>query len=465
MIIDLDSIAAAKTAAIDDKGGNATYGQLVETGCQLAGCLPPRSVVFCLCGNDVPSLTGYIGLHDNGHVPLLLDAAMNGELLERLLERYRPPFLFLPEDRAAQLNLKKIWMYGGYVLGRTGDAPYEVNPSLSLLLTTSGSTGSPKLVRHKYGNLEANARNVAKAFGWTAEERPICSLPMNYTMGLNVINTHLHVGATLLLTSASLADKRFWNFITECRGTNFTGVPYSYDVLFKLKFMQMHLPHLTSLSVGGGRMTDKNFAALAEYAEKNGKRFFSSFGTTETSARMACLNPSLATRKCCSIGKAIPEGELYLLDDDDCEIRQTQASGALGYRGPNVTMGYAESVTDLLRGDDFKGEYKTGDLANRDAEGFYFITGRLQRFVKLYGLRVSLDECEQLVRRKFSIECACTGTDKTIRVYVTAAGREQDVRNYLCRAMQLPPLAVNTCCIAGIPRSPTGKTLYNTLPA
>ena len=207
MIIDLDGIAASKTAAIDDKGASVTYGQLVEKGGQLAGGLPPRSLVFCLCGNDVPSLTGYIGLHDNGHVPLLLDASMSGDLLKRLLERYRPPFLWLPEDRAALLGLKKIWREGDYVLGKTANVPYEVNPALSLLLTTSGSTGSPKLVRHKYGNLEANARNVAKAFGWTAEERPICSLPMNYTMGLNVINTHLHVGATLLLTSASLADK------------------------------------------------------------------------------------------------------------------------------------------------------------------------------------------------------------------------------------------------------------------
>lgn len=460
MLLDPKKIITDAIAARDDRGGEITYGELVEQGRLVAEAAQPRSVVFCLCENVIGSLLGYIGLYDNGIVPLLLDASLNRELLAHLLKVYTPAYLWLPEKYEEEFKFPALYRAHGYALISTGIPVYEVHSDLSMLMTTSGSTGSPKLVRHKYGNIEANARNVAIAFGWTAEERAICLLPMQYTMGLNVINTHLYVGATVLLCSENLTSPKFWKFIKEERGSNFTGVPYSYNIFFKLRFQQMELPHLTTLAVGGGKMTEKNFKEMAAYANATGKRFISSFGTTETSARMACLQPEYAQSKCCSIGKAIPEGELFLRNESGEIIEDSEASGELCYRGPNVTMGYAESREDLLLGDVFCGEYRTGDLAQRDAEGFYTIVGRLKRFVKLYGLRISLDQCEQLVNDAFSCECACCGTDTSLSLYVTNKNICKEVKAFVCKTLQILPVSVKVIHIDEIPKSDSGKIRY-----
>jgi len=463
MLLNPEKINTAALAAIDDVGRKITYGELIEKGKDLAHAAHPRSLVFCLCENSVGGLLGYVGLYENNQIPLLLDASLHRDLMQRLIDIYTPAYIWVPQKYSSNYSIKIIHQEYDYVLGKTDFSPCPVHDSLSLLLTTSGSTGSPKLVRHKYGNIEANARNVAIAFSWTADERPICSLPMQYTMGLNVITTHLYVGATLLLSGESLTSPLFWNFIQEQRGTNFTGVPYSYDVFFKLKFARMSLPHLTTLAVGGGKMTEKNFLELASYAEKNGKRFFSTFGTTETSARMACLQPEYSLSKCGSIGKAIPEGQLFLRDDTGQIIHDAEAVGELCYHGPNVTMGYAEKKADLLLGDTFSGEYATGDLARRDAEGFYFITGRLKRFVKVFGLRISLDQCEQAIQEKFNDECACTGTDNKIEIFITNNSLSSEVKFFISKTMQIAASSLQVHCISEIPKSDSGKISYNTL--
>ncbi len=450
------------TAAIDDRGGHITYKKLVEEGKKLASYIPLRAVVICLCENTIGSLIGLIGCYDNDRIPLLLDESLDRGLLCSLMETYTPAMLWVPRRIAAEFPYKVVYETDTYTLLKTGHEVYPVNDQLSMLLTTSGSTGCPKLVRHKYGNIEANARNVAVAFGWTSEERPICSLPMNYTMGLNVINSHLYMGCTVLLTSASLASPLFWDFIKRERGTNFTGVPFSYEIFFKLRFQRMKLPHLTTLASGGGKLTDKMFLNLADYAQEQGKRFIPSFGTTETSARMARLEPQYAHKKINSIGKAIPEGELTLLDENGNILSNQEGDGELCYRGPNVTMGYAECKEDLLLGDEFRGEYRTGDLAHRDVDGFYYITGRLKRFVKIYGLRISLDQCEQLIRSEFNLECACTGDDNMLKVYLVNEDSPM-VKIWICKTLHLAPTAVAVVVIPDIPKNSSGKIAYSQL--
>ena len=330
-------------------------------------------------------------------------------------------------------------------------------------MTTSGSTGSPKLVRYKKGNLEANAKNVAIAFGWTENERSICDLGMQYTMGLNVINTHLYVGATVLLTTYNLMSAEFWDYIKKERGTNFTGVPFSYDIFYRLHFERMELPDLHTLSQGGGKMTDARFMQLAEYAHNTGRRFIASFGTTETSARMACLPAELALAKIGSIGKAIPEGELFLIDEDGTVLTDTVAEGEMCYRGPNVTMGYAVCREDLMKDDEFNGVYHTGDLARRDEDGCYFVTGRLSRFLKLLSYRVSLDQSERLISQAFHIDCACAGTDKRMNIYITEESKKEAVLEFISSKLGLFKNLFKVFIVPQILRNDTGKIQYKVM--
>ena len=462
MFLNIDRHDQEKVAVKDDSGFSATYGEIARTIREMDALKLPRSVVFCLCENCAGALIGYMAFENNRQVPLLLNAGMDSELRSNLERAYLPAYFWIPERMETEISGEKVFAAYGYALLKTGNAPYPLNEKLSMLLTTSGSTGSPKLVRHKYGNLEANAENVAKVFGWTAEEVGICDLPMNYTMGLNVINSHLFAGASVLMMKMNLMDPDFWEFIKVNGGTSFCGVPFSYEVMRRVGFDQMDLPELRTLAEGGGKLTDKMFTWIATYAKNSGKRFCATFGTSETSARMAFLDPEKALEKIGSMGKAIPNGELFLVDEVQNE--DGTVTGELGYRGPNVTMGYALCKEDLAKGDEFCGEYLTGDIAKRDAEGFYFIVGRKGRFLKLFGLRVSLDETERILKTHFpDADFVCTGDDKRMTVFCTNGERKDEVIPYICGKTGLHNSAFRVAVIDKIPRNEYGKVKYKEL--
>ncbi len=460
MFLNLDKHDPEKVAIKDDSGFSMTYGEVCRTIHEFASLNLPRSVIFCLCENCAGSLIGYMAFENNKQVPLLLSAGLDEELRNRLESMYIPSYYWVPERKESEIGGDKIYSAYGYVLLKTKHEPYPLNDQLSMLLTTSGSTGSPKLVRHKYGNLEANAENVAKAFAWRPDEEVgICDLPMNYTMGLNVINSHLTVGASVLMVKANLMDPDFWEFIKVNGGTSFCGVPFSYEVMRRIGFDKMDLPRLYTLAEGGGKLTDKMFLWIASYAKENGKRFCATFGTSETSARMAFLDPERALEKIGSMGKAIPNGELFLLDEaanDDGTV-----TGELAYRGPNVTMGYALNRDDLTKGDEFCGEYHTGDIAKRDAEGFYYIIGRKGRFLKLFGLRVSLDETERILKTQYpNADFVCTGDDKRMSIFVTDAGLKDSIIPYISGKTNLHNSAFRVIVIEKIPRNDYGKVKF-----
>ncbi|MDC7290714.1 AMP-binding protein [Blautia schinkii] len=463
MFLGLDKQDRNKLAVKDNEGNQLTYGELSAEVAMISKLLKPRSIVFILCKNTVGALVGYLGFIEGNAVPLVLCSGIEIGLLDSLLNEYTPAYLWIPSEMVVDFDYPVEFDKYGYSLLRTRNEIYPINDQLQFLMTTSGSTGSPKLVRYKKGNLEANAKNVAKAFGWTVDERPICDLGMQYTMGLNVINTHLYVGATILLTTYNLMSSNFWDYIRDEKATNFTGVPFSYDIFYRLHFEQMDLPYLTTLSEGGGKLTNARFIQLAEYAQKNKKRFIASFGTTETSARMACLPAELALYKPGSIGRAIPEGELFLIDEEGNELIEIEAEGEMCYRGPNVTMGYAINKEELLNNDDFNGEYHTGDLARRDADGCYFVTGRKSRFLKLLSYRVSLDQCERLVQEEFGIECACIGNDHRMDIFITDESKKKYVLEFISKKTNLFKTLFKVFVIDYIPRNDSGKIRYKEL--
>ena len=462
MFLNLEDHNQQKTAIKDDSGHILSYADICRTINELAALDIQRSVVFCLCENSAGSLIGYLAFENNKQVPLLISAGTDAELRTNLEKMYNPSYYWVPITKADEIKGERIYTAYDYVLIKTEFKPYLINENLSLLLTTSGSTGSPKLVRHKYGNLESNAANVAKVFAWKESEIGICDLPMYYTMGLNVINSHLIVGATVLMIKANLMDPKFWEFIKMNKGTSFCGVPFSYEIMRRIGFEKMDLPNLHTLAEGGGKLTDKMFKWLADICLKSGRRFCATFGTSETSARIAFLDPEMAMKKTGSIGKAIPNGELFLLN----AIEDTDGSftGELGYRGSNVTMGYAVCKEDLAKGDEFCGEYHTGDLAKRDADGFYYIIGRKGRFLKLFGLRVSLDETERILKTKFTdCDFVCTGDDQKMCIFCTTEEIKDQIVPYISSKTNIHSSAFKVVIINKIPRNEYGKVVFSNL--
>ena len=463
MILNLDKQPREALAAVDAAGDKLTYGELCYFSKMLESAMPFRSLLFLLTENNVGGIAWSIGCMGAKQVPLILNAHTEEGLFQNLMEIYRPPYLCVPAGNPFAGQFKVIMEAYGYVLLATGHESCPLHEELSHLLPTSGSTGSPKLVRHMYSNIEAAALNISTFFELTSNDRPLLVLPLYYTMGLSIVFSHLYVGATILATNQSMTDRAFWQFLKEQRATSFTGVPYSYEILNLMRFFRMDLPDLQLLTQGGGKMSKALNQKFVDYCKSTGKRWIATYGQSEGTARMAWLPAEWAESKMGSIGRAVPNGEMFLIDGEGNEITEPNVQGEMCYRGKNVTMGYARQREDLLLGDERNGFLKTGDLAYKDEDGCFYIVGRMGRFLKLFGMRIGLDECEQIIKAKFPIECACVGNDEKMTVYITDEGLTVSVKEELVEKTKLVATAFEIKVIPAIPKNEAGKTLYSKL--
>ena len=452
-------------AVIDEFGNELSYNQLKSESDELANVVGERCLVFCLCRNEIGSILGYVSFINNGIVPVLLNSHLEDELLSNLLKTYEPSFLWVPKDQVEQFStMDAVYSMHEYVLLKTDYlAKYSLHDELALLLTTSGSTGSPKFVRQSYTNVLDNAQSIVKYLELDATEKPITTLPMNYTYGLSIINSHLLVGATILVTDKGLMQKEFWGFFKEAGATSFGGVPYTYEMLDRLRFYRMKLPTLRTMTQAGGKILPELHEKFAKYAEDQGKRFVVMYGQCEATARMGYLPSERAVEKKGAMGIVIPGGKFHLIDVNGNEVTKTYTTGELVYEGKNVTLGYAECGEDLALGDERHGVLETGDMAQFDEDGYYYIVGRKKRFLKIYGNRVNLDEVDRLIKGAFGIEAASTGVDDHMYIFVTDEKYAEPVREFVINKTKLNPTAFKMIVIEDIPKNDSGKTLYKEL--
>lgn len=447
-------------AIITENSYPISYSTLVNEADALKVNFKKRCLGFCVCENNFESLVGYIGMLRAKVVPVLVSDGINVELFQGLLQSYKPEYVWISQSNAGYVNNSKvIYRFGEYILLKTClDMDYEIHKDLAILLTTSGSTGSPKLVKQSYKNIISNANAIAQYLDIKDFDRPITTLPMSYTYGLSIINSHLLKGASIIFTNKTLMDKAFWELLKKYNATTFGGVPYIYEMLKKLRFSRMKLPSLKILTQAGGKLSVELSSEFAEICEQKGIKFIVMYGQTEATARMSYLPCEFARSKAGSIGLPIPGGKFSILDEDGQVITQCNTSGELIYRGDNVTMGYAQNCYDLSKGDENSGILKTGDMAMVDTDGFYYITGRKKRFLKLFGSRVNLDEVEWLLN-KSGFECVCTGVDDELKVYTTNP-RKEEVRDFVLNHTEINPKGFTVHYIETIPRNDSGKVMY-----
>lgn len=446
--------------AIDDCKNVFTFEDLSKLSLEIKNVVASRKLIFCLSTNSFASLGGYLSFLNHRIVPLMVDAGIDIDLLKNLLHIYKPNYLWLPNERLADFSsLSIVYSSHNYSLVTYCQDAVNLNEDLALLLTTSGSTGSPKLVRLTYKNIMSNAESITEYLQLSKEERPVTSLPMYYSYGLSVINSHVLVGATLLLTNKSVLQKEFWEFVKSEKATSIAGVPYTYEMLKRLRLLVMDIPQLRTMTQAGGKLAPDLVKEYVEQATAAGKRFIVMYGQTEATARMSYLPFDHALEKHSSIGIAIPRGKFMLRDADGDEIIGSDKDGELVYIGANVSMGYAECREDLAKGDENKGILYTGDIAHRDNEGFYYITGRIARFVKIFGIRVNLDMVEQLIK-PITTPCACIGNDDQMTIFITEPGKEEEIKELLINKTGIHIRAFTIKVINHIPKNLSGKIQY-----
>lgn len=453
-------------AIITEQGEKITYAKLNEYCNNLTKHIKSRCLVCHLCSNEIGSLVGYVGFLQAKIVPLMLRADLDIALLKNMIDIYLPKYINVPNSMAEKLPcLQKVYSNLNYTLLKTDfDKSYQLHDKLALLLTTSGSTGSPKLVRQSYKNLTENTKSIVQYLKLDDTERAITSLPMNYNYGISIINTHFWVGASLILTDKSVMQKEFWQHLKDFEATSFAGVPYTYEMLDKLRFFNMKLPNLRYMTQAGGKLLPDLHHKFAKWAKDNNKKFIVMYGATEATARMGYLPAEKSLEKYGSMGIAIPNGKFSLVDTNGNVITTPQSVGELVYEGDNVCLGYAECGKDLCKDDELGGKLFTGDMAEFDNEGFYYIVGRKKRFLKIYGNRISLDETERLIKVEFpSLECACAGTDKMMVIYTTDSAENENIIEFISTKTGLNKAAFEVKNVNEIPKNASGKTLYDEL--
>jgi acyl-coenzyme A synthetase/AMP-(fatty) acid ligase len=451
-------------ALIDTSTGKfVTYSELEIDVDRIAKkiTLANKGIVFLFTSNNHDCIAAYIGILRSGNAVLLLDEKLNDEIRNDLINTYKPEFILTSnekktEDYSIDFKYDTLFFYK-----RNNFFTEKIFPDLAVLLSTSGTTGSPKLVRLAYKNIQSNAESIAKYLKIDSNERPITTLPLSYSYGLSVVNSHLLMGAAIVLTDKTVFFRDFWNVFNDYKCTSFAGVPYTYSMLKRINFDKIELPTLRSMTQAGGKLSEEFIRHFNQYALDKKISFYVMYGQTEATARISYVPAEKLSEKIGSIGIPIPGGEIKIINDGT-EPWAPKINGEIVYKGDNVMMGYAENRTDLCKGDELKGILYTGDIGYIDEDSFFYVTGRMKRFIKIFGLRINLDEIQKMIENHFRISAACTGKDDLLRVLVHSEDKlaEVKVKNEILKMYKLNFKSVVVKSTNQIPTNSSGKYDY-----
>ena len=466
---------ADSPALIADTGVTLTYGDLNALSAEIETAVTrcadwesaSKPLVMLICRNTMGALSGYAALANSGYPVLPVSAELQAGMRRELMNIYRPGLLLLPEELRGEVPMMgEVCGIRDYVLLKTNYMErFPIHPQLGLLITTSGSTGSAKFVRQSRENLRFNAAVLAEILQIAANDRTITALPLQYTYGQSVLHANLLRGAAMVVTGSGVMDPEFWDLFEAENVTCFHGVPSTYEMLHHIGLFEETFPSLRTLSQAGGKLSRELQEYYARYAAESGKRFVIMYGQSEATAAISWLPPEDALRKPGSVGCVVPGGSIRLIDEAGNPVEGPRARGELVYRGSNVAMGYAQRGEDLSHGDEWNGEIRTGDLAEMDEDGYLTITGRLKRFIKLAGHRVSLDEIDSMIMDELNIPSVSVGTDDHLTIFVTGEREKEMVAAFVPRVLSAVRGGLRVMTVPAFPKNEGGKILYSELQA
>ncbi len=436
------------TCLIDEKE-KISYVDLAKKSDQIINKLPKRTLLALYFYPSIDCIAVYLGALRNNHTTILIDPYLDQSLKNKLLEKFNIEHVFNGKDWEENYRFNKV--------------KHKMNKDLRILLSTSGSTGSPKLIKISNRNLNANAKSIVEYMQLKPSDRAISSLPLHYSYGLSILNTHLAVGARFYLTSLPVTNKEFWTYFKKSQITGLAGVPATWRILRKLFFERMKLNSLRLITQAGGKLSNEEVNWLSKVGESQKYSVFIMYGQSEATARISYLRPEMISKKCGSIGQVIPGGQLYLKDENNKIIKKSNLEGELIYKGKNVMMGYASEIRDLNK-NSYIDELYTGDLAYYDNDGFFWITGRKKRFIKIFGNRFGLDDIESFINEK-GIEASVVGKDDQL---IVVLNENKEIKSdYLISLLsnfyRIHHSAIDVIRLKDVPKNSAGKIEYSKL--
>jgi acyl-CoA synthetase (AMP-forming)/AMP-acid ligase II len=414
-----------------------------------------KSLAFLYVDNSIESISVFWFLMQSKHCLALLSNNLSAKFKNALEDKYNPKFIY--DNQRSQIPHYHKSNIGSIELMISDDPEdYLIDENIKVLLSTSGTTGSPKFVKLSEENLLENTNSICNYLPIIKQDVTPLNLPISYSYGLSVLLTNSVAGGEVICSVPDILQREFWNAFEQFEFTSLAGVPFIYEMLDRFSFTKKSYHSLRYMTQAGGKLKNELVEKFGSYALENNLKFYAMYGATEASARMSYLEPGKIIDKKGSIGKPIKKGKFEI----------DQETSELIYEGPNVFGGYANDFLDLSTYDKST-VLRTGDIARKDAEGYYYIVGRIKRFVKISGLRINLDEVEELIFSLKKIHVKCIGlNDKQLIVFYKENNLDiKNLKKEVARELKIHSSFVRFKEVSDFPLTPNEKIDYKKLEA
>ena len=399
-----------KIAIKDETLGEISYKKLNEDVEKLKKYFISKNLIMILSNNSYEFIVFYVASVKFNQLVLLVNPELANIEKFKILKKYKPDFIFTKN----QINLKKkyhkILTFYNFILYKSNyNKKHKIKENLSCLLSTSGTTGDVKYAKLSRENILDNTKNISDVL---------------------------------------LFEKN--------RPNNINGVPYIYEILRKIKFDKFDISSLKYITQAGGKLDEVSKNYLINICNKKKIKFFIMYGQTEASPRISILPHQLLKKYPDSVGYVFKGSRVWLKNKFKFEGK---IFGEIIYKGNNVFKGYSKSMKDLNNKDGIKKILNTGDVGYIDKNNLLYITSRKKRIIKIFGIRISLQNIEEELK-KFNFTVVCKGNDKELVVLCKTKINKLVLLQKLKYITNLPNSCIKINYIKKIERNDIGKIIY-----
>lgn len=379
-----------------------SYRQLKAKVLSAAHFLSTRNVqpgdrVCLLMENSADYVALYYAIWVKGAIAVALNTGLMQEDIENLCKHCGGKILV--HDAKHSFNSENISVFNSCEIAETNlSLEIQTLPKLedtASIIYTSGTTGHPKGVTLTHRNLASNTDSIIQYLKLTAADRVMCILPFFYSYGNSLLHTHLSTGASLVLENSFMYPQKVLEKMQETQVTGFSGVPSTFTMLLdRSKLRETQIPSLRYVTQAGGGMSASDIEHFT--SAWHNVDFIVMYGQTEASARLTYLPANMLTKKMGSAGKAIPDVEIIVRDEQGNRC-PAGTQGEITAQGPNIMQGYWNDQAETEKAIQ-QGWLYTGDLGYQDEDGYVYIIGRNKEMIKTGAHRIAPREIEEKIR-------------------------------------------------------------------
>ena len=455
------NLSGDKVALIDQHGTQITYSELTSHANFLANEIPDNALVVVNASNTINFVIIYLSALQNKFGLVILPEKTKKQDALGIVQKFKAhSFIEYGMDRFSEFK-KDFYLH-------TYFDSESIDSEIKLLLSTSGSISKPKFVKLSLDNIQSNSNSIIQALSLKNSDVAISTLPLNYSYGLSILNTHLLVKGKVVLTNKSFLDKEFWNLVNEFNVTNFGGVPKQFEILLRVAERLKLAGSLRFITQAGGKLQISTQKQVKNILGSKVK-FFAMYGQTEATARISILQDRDWESKCGSVGQPICGVEVVIEPNSGIEIGGNEilnsstsgnAIGEIIVKGKNVFLGYANDFADLKESNSRPNRLSTGDVGYRDNDGYLYVLGRNSREVKITGRRLNLDFIETVCKENFKIHAIVSKNDA---IFVFAPYRQPKLIDFLSEDTGITKSQINVVELNEVPLLISGKVDFTEL--